>query len=178
MILSMLPETFEQSGYHFQKLRQGDLRLIRYWLMEPHVADWWTPAESEIRIMEKEMRDPRANVLRYIVSHGDRDFAYIQVYDPAGDEEFWGENPQGPGTFGIDQFIGDPQMIGFGHGTNFIKAFVAELKTQDEVKRIIADPAPDNVPAIRCFSQVGFRKEKEIVTPDGPALLMSITKDA
>lgn len=175
MILPGMKDTFDQNGYHFQKLRQGDLRLVRYWLMEPHVADWWTPAEEDIRIMEKEMRDPRANVTRYIVSHGARDFAYIQVYDPSGDTEFWGENPQPQGTFGIDQFIGDPQMIGFGHGTNFIKAFVAELKTQPEVKRIIVDPAPDNAPAMRCFSQVGFRKEKDIVTPDGPAVLMVIS---
>lgn len=174
MILSVMPDVFDQNGYHFQKVRQGDIRLIRYWLMEPHVADWWTPAEEDIRIMEQEMRDPRPNLIRYIVSFGARDFAYIQVYDPAGDE-FWADNPQSPGTYGIDQFIGDPQMIGFGHGTNFIKAFVVELKKQSEIKRIIVDPAPDNVPAIRCFSQVGFKKEKEIMTPDGTALLMSIT---
>lgn len=174
MILPGMPELFDQNGYHFQKLRQGDLRLIRYWLMEPHVADWWTPAEEDISIMEKEMRDPRANVMRYVVSQGGRDFAYIQVYNPVGDE-FWVDNPQVAGTYGIDQFIGDPQMIGFGHGTNFIKAFVAQLRQQPEVKRVIVDPAPDNVPAIRCYSQVGFKKEKEIVTPDGPSLLMSLS---
>lgn len=174
MILSGMPDAFDQNGYHFQKLRQGDLRLVRYWLMEPHVADWWTPAEEDIIVMEKEMRDPRANVTRYIVAHGARDFAYIQVYDPAGDE-FWADNPQSPGTYGIDQFIGDSQMIGFGHGTNFLKAFVAVLKQQDDVKRIIVDPAPDNIPAIRCYGQVGFKKEKDIVTPDGPAVLMAIS---
>lgn len=176
MILSSMPEQFEHNGYHFQKMRQSDLRQMKFWLQEPHIADWWTPDPEEIAVMEKEMRDPRANVLRYFVSQGGREFAYIQVYDPSGDE-FWNDNPQPEGTYGIDQFIGDSQMIGFGHGTNFIKAFVAELKQQPDVKRIIADPSPDNVPAIRCFSQVGFRKEKEIVTPDGPALLMSISKD-
>ncbi len=173
MILPGMPDTFDEGGYHFQKLRQGDLRLIRYWLMEPHVADWWTPSDEDIRVMEQEMRDPRANVTRYIVSHGARDFAYIQVYDPAGDA-FWENNPQGEGTFGIDQFIGDAQMIGFGHGTNFIKAFVAALRRQPEIKRLIVDPAPDNVPAIRCYAQVGFKKEKDITTPDGPAVLMAI----
>lgn len=177
MILPDMPESFDQGGYHFQKLRQSDLRVVRYWLMEPHVVDWWTPPTEEIAIMENEKRDPRANVLRYVVSHNGREFAFIQIYDVAGEGEFWADNPQGPGAYGIEQFIGDAQMIGFGHGTNFIKGFVAQLREQKEIHRIIVDPAPDNVPAIRCFSQVGFRKEKEIVTPNGPALLMAITKD-
>lgn len=174
MILPGMKDSFDQNGYHFQKLRQSDLRVLRYWFAEPHVADWWTPGEAEINVMEQEMRDPRANVMRYIVSHGARDFAYIQVYNPA-DDEFWADHPQSEGTFGIDQFIGDPQMIGFGHGTNFIKAFVAALKAQPEVKRIIVDPAPDNHPALRCYAQVGFRKERDIVTPDGPSVLMVIS---
>lgn len=174
MILPDLPDTFEQNGYAFQKVRQGDIRLIRYWLMEPHVADWWTPAEEEIAIMEKEMRDPRPNVIRYIVSHKGRDFGYIQVYDPAGDPDFWEGNTQSPGTYGLDQFIGDPQMIGFGHGTNFIKAFITELKKQAPVERIIVDPEVDNAPAIKCYAQVGFRKEKEITLPTGRVLLMSM----
>lgn len=174
MILPGMQDSFDQNGYHFQKLRQSDLRILRYWFAEPHVADWWTPDEEEIGVMEQEMRDPRANVMRYIVSHDGRDFAYIQVYNPAGDA-FWADHPQSAGTYGIDQFIGDPQMIGFGHGTNFIKAFVAALKAQPEVKRIIVDPAPDNNPALRCYAQVGFRKERDIVTPDGLSVLMVIS---
>ena len=174
MILPGLANAFKHGGYEFTKVTPADMKQIRAWMNEPHIIDWWTPEDQEMTVMEQaEAAD--SNVVRYMVSYGGRPFAYIQCYDPALDNEYWGDNPQAPGTFGLDQFIGEAEMIGFGHGTNFIKAFVVELKKQPGVKRIIVDPAPDNGPAIRCYSQVGFRKEKTITTPDGPALLMTMT---
>ncbi len=173
VIISNFPAQFEQGGYHFAKLTENDLKLLRFWLSEPHITDWWTPPEEEIAAIEEDIKADRANVARYIVSHQGREFAYIQAYDPAEDE-FWAENPQEAGTIGLDQFIGDPSMIGFGHGTNFIKGFIAGIKNTDGVEKIIVDPAPDNAPAIKCYSQAGFRKEADIETPDGPAILMSM----
>jgi RimJ/RimL family protein N-acetyltransferase len=35
-----------------------------------------------------------------------------------------------------------------------------------------ADPSPLNARAIRCYETAGFRRVREIVTPDGPAVLM------
>ena len=177
MVLSGLPDEFEQQKYAFQKVDASAAKLIRYWLKEPHVEDWWTPSEEAMQIMEQATDNPDSKVVRYIASHNGRDFAYIQCYDLAEKPDIWENNPQPEGTFGIDQFIGDPQMIGFGHGTNFIKSFIEELKKQPEVKKIIVDPAPDNSPAIKCFGQVGFRTGKEIETPNGPALLMSIINE-
>ncbi len=34
------------------------------------------------------------------------------------------------------------------------------------------DPRPDNPRAIRAYEKAGFVPQHEIVTPDGPALLM------
>jgi RimJ/RimL family protein N-acetyltransferase len=34
------------------------------------------------------------------------------------------------------------------------------------------DPSPDNTRAIRCYAAAGFEAVGEVVTPDGPALLM------
>lgn len=172
-IILNFPKQFEQSGYHFSRLEEKDLKLLRFWLSEPHIVDWWTPPEEELAAIEEDFKADRKNVARYIVSHQGREFAYIQAYDPSGDR-FWAENPQGVGTIGLHQFIGDPSMIGFGHGTNFIKGFVAGIKGTEGISKIIVDPAPDNAPAIKCYQQVGFRKEADITTPDGPATLMSM----
>lgn len=175
MILPGFPASFSHNGYEFKSVVPGDVAQIRAWLREPHIVDWWTPNSAALAMLEKGQMG-ETNTLCFIVSFQGRPFGYIQCYDPAADTEFWGDNPQSAGTYGIDQFIGDVEMIGFGHGTNFIKAFVAEMKKHPDIKRIIVDPAPDNAPAIRCYSQVGFRREKAITTPDGAALLMVISK--
>lgn len=40
------------------------------------------------------------------------------------------------------------------------------------VTRVQADPSPQNPRAIRCLEKAGFRRAREIVTPDGPAVYL------
>ena len=40
------------------------------------------------------------------------------------------------------------------------------------------DPDPTNAQAIRCYEKAGFHAVSNIVTPDGPALLMVIDRHA
>ena len=61
---------------------------------------------------------------QFIVSAGSSDFAYLQCYDLTAWNSGFGEHPRG--TRGIDQFIGEPDMIERGHGSAFIRAFVDE----------------------------------------------------
>ncbi len=174
MILPEFPFQFSLNGYDFKKTTPSDVPQIKIWMASPHITDWWTPDTQALSILEQGQMD-ETHKRCYIVSHGGRSFGFIQCYDPVGDVEYWGENPQSAGTYGLDQFVGDVEMLGFGHGTNFIKAFVAALKEQPDVKRIIVDPAPYNAPAIRSYTQVGFRRERTISTPKGTALLMSMS---
>lgn len=62
-------------------------------------------------------------------------------------------------------------MLGCGHGSAFIRAFIDHLFARD-VPRIVIDPSPSNTRAIRAYEKAGFVPKHEIVTPDGPALLM------
>ena len=107
---------------------------------------------------------------QFIVSLDDRRFGYLPVLRA--------ERPgirvlarSHPGTRGIDQFIGDPDMIGRGHGSGFIRQFVEHLLTSG-IPRVVTDPDPDNGRAIRAYAKAGFQKERMVDTPDGPALLM------
>ena len=38
--------------------------------------------------------------------------------------------------------------------------------------RIVTDPDPANIRAVRAYAKAGFRRERMVDTPDGPALLM------
>ena len=98
---------------------------------------------------------------------------YVQSYQAvAGHDEGWWLKVNDPGVHGIDLFLADATKLGQGLGTRLVRAFVAHLFADPRVTRVQADPSPANSRAIRCYEKAGFRRVREIVTPDGPALLM------
>jgi len=62
-------------------------------------------------------------------------------------------------------------MLGCGHGSAFIRAFVEGLLS-DGTPRVLTDPDPANARAVRAYEKAGFRRQREVDTPDGRALLM------
>lgn len=157
--------------YGFRPLTGKDMKLIARWLAEPHVAAWWGDKESELEGIADNIDSIAVEPL--IIELDGRPIGYIQSYDPNLEE---GENPyadQPFGTLGIDQFIGEPELIGKGHGTRLIAEFVATL-FEEGAPRVIVDPNPANAAAIRCYEKVGFRRLGPIQTPDGEMLLMAI----
>jgi aminoglycoside 6'-N-acetyltransferase len=76
-----------------------------------------------------------------------------------------------PGTRGIDQFIGELEMLGCGHGSAFIRHFTDGLFSAG-TPRVVTDPSPTNARAIRAYEKAGFVRDHIVDTPEGPALLM------
>ena len=154
--------------YEFCPMSAADLPLVRRWLATPHVAQWWGDAAEQFVLVSEDLDHPAMD--QFIVATGGRPFGYLQSYNP----EAWEDNGLGPqplGTRGIDQFIGEPDMVDRGHGSAFIRAFIDGLLTAG-VPRVITDPAPNNARAIRAYEKAGFHGGRLIDTPDGAALLM------
>lgn len=98
---------------------------------------------------------------------------YIQAYVAKTDDpndEWWPDAEEG--TVGVDQFIGEADLLGQGYGSAFVKDFTDKLLARDDVKKVQTDPDPTNARAIRAYEKAGFVAVEGIVTPDGPALLM------
>ncbi len=106
---------------------------------------------------------------QYLVASDGLPFAYLQCYNLSD----WntGFGPQPYGTRGLDQFIGEGDMLGCGHGSAFIRAFAEQLLAKG-TPRVVIDPDPANARAIRAYERAGFCKDRIVDTPDGPALLM------
>ena len=97
---------------------------------------------------------------------------FIQSYHVMGSGGGWWEDETDPGARGIDQLLADAGRLGRGLGSAMIASFVAKLFTDPAVSKVQTDPSPDNARAIHAYLRAGFRPQRELVTPDGPALLM------
>jgi aminoglycoside 6'-N-acetyltransferase len=157
------------SPYTFRSVTPADLPLLREWRCRPHWVEWWGALEGDDGFFEEAMADPHTNA--WIVELDGRAFAYAQDYDPHA----WPGHPFAhlpPSARGIDQSIGDPDLIGRGHGSAFVRAHCDRLIAAGALA-IGTDPHPDNQRAIRAYEKAGFAiASQPLDTPWGRALLM------
>jgi aminoglycoside 6'-N-acetyltransferase len=153
--------------YAFRPMTSDHLPMIRRWLKTPEVVRWWGEPDEQYALVSGDLDHPDMD--QFIVAVDDRPFGYIQCYALSTWNQ--GLGPQPEATRGIDQFIGEPEMIGRGHGSAFIRQFVENLLISG-VPRIVTDPDPENIRAVRAYARAGFQSDRVVETPDGPALLM------
>jgi aminoglycoside 6'-N-acetyltransferase len=159
------------ADYEFVPMTSADLPLIRRWLETPHVSEWWHDPSEQLELVSGDLDHP--DMAQFIVASNRRPFAYLQCYNLSD----WntGFGPQPDGTRGLDQFIGEADMLGRGHGSAFIRTFAEQLLAKG-TPRVVIDPDPANARAISAYARAGFSKDRIVDTPDGPALL--IVRDA
>lgn len=162
------------TGFRFDLLRAQDLPLLHGWLLRPHVAQWWEPPDSIDELHADLVADQGAPgaTLAYIASLGGAPIGFIQSYAAMGSGGGWWEDVTDPGVRGIDQFLAHADQLNQGMGRAMVRAFVQQLLADPAVTLVQTDPRPDNTRAIRCYTHAGFHPVREVVTPDGPALLM------
>ena len=155
------------TAYAFRPMSADDLPTIRRWLGTPHVCKWWHDPAEQFELVSGDLDHP--DMAQYIVAADAREFAYLQCYNLSAWNTGFGRQPEG--TRGLDQFIGEADMLERGHGSAFIREFADQLLTS-ATPRVVIDPDPDNARAIRAYEKAGFRRDRIVDTPDGLALLM------
>ncbi|MBX3158155.1 MAG: GNAT family N-acetyltransferase [Deltaproteobacteria bacterium] len=153
--------------YHFRPVAEADLSLIARWRAAPHVRVWWGEPSAEDEL--EKLADPR--IAMWIVELDGRPFAFTQDYDVHG----WSPHPFShlpPRSRGIDQYIGEADLLDLGHGSAFVKQHVARLFAAG-TPAIGTDPHPSNLRARRAYEKAGFAVTSGPVdTPWGRAVLM------
>jgi aminoglycoside 6'-N-acetyltransferase len=126
------------------------------------VREWWGDPVHGLASIADHIVNPAINP--FVVEWNDLSIGYIQSWDhPRRDQPLR--------TRGIVQFIGEPQLIGRGHGTAFIRFFVESL-FESGAPRVVTDPNPRNSRAIRVYTKAGFKEIDRRITISGEALLM------
>lgn len=167
----------------FRPLGEADLPLLAEWFARPHVHAWWDSDEPPPGVTELSRKwlhriEDQSTVRGYVALLAGEPIGFVQSYVAMGSGDGWWEDVTDPGVRGIDQFLADEHRLGRGLGSAMVAAFVAKLFEDPAVTLVQTDPDAANARAIRAYEKAGFRAVKEIVTPDGPALLMVVERPA
>ena len=155
--------------YGFRPVTPDDLQMIAGWLAEPHVAKWWDDPDEHIAAIREHIDSISVEPL--IIELDGRPIGYLQSYDPhLEDDHPYQDQPFG--TLGIDLSIGVPDLVGIGHGSAIVRQFVEELFAEG-TPRVIIDPDPANLRAIRAYERAGFKAFDTRISIYGPALMMA-----
>ena len=156
------------TAYSFRPVRSDDLPLLRVWLRTPEVVRWWGDPDEQAAMLEEDLTEP--GMVMRIVSLDAKPFAYAQDYavDRWPQAHFAGLPP---GARAIHSFIGEPEMIGRGHGSAYLRLLAARLRAEG-APVVAIDPAADNARARRAYAKAGFVGERIVETRQGPAALM------
>src|SRR5690349_25058666 len=79
--------------YAFQPMTAADLPLIRRWLAEPHVRQWWGEPDEQYELVSGDLDEVAMD--QYIVSADRVPFGYLQCYDLTAWNSGFGDQPRG-----------------------------------------------------------------------------------
>lgn len=151
----------------FEHLNESHFSLLLKWLETPHVKKWW---DQEVNYTIDLVRAKYSSYVEdykqvgmvnkpihaYIINVEQNPIGYIQIYNaydfPRSEPLL--DLPQNLGVFDI--FIGEEKYLGQNLGS---KAIVEFLNLHcSNYDHIFADPALENIAAIKCYEKAGFKK--------------------
>ena len=154
----------------FREMTAKDYPLMLKWLTTAHVQEWWDDGEDTLEKVARHYSEEEEGLGRFILveeSEGaEKEIGYFQHYAAPNS------------AIGIDQFVGEPDYLNRGVGTEAIRLFVEMIKEKYQPKSIILDPSTENKRAIRCYEKVGFRHYETIENENGEAAYMMCLESA
>jgi aminoglycoside 6'-N-acetyltransferase len=157
---------------------------MRRWLLEPHVRRWWDDGvlspypDAELEHYRDAIKG-LDRTYRYVAWLDDRPVGMFQHYLIDDHPEYARTLALGERAVGVDLFIGEPDLIGRGHGPAMLRQFLRDVALPFHRTEIcVIGPAASNASAIRAYEKAGFKRLREVRVPDEPEpeLLLRITR--
>jgi aminoglycoside 6'-N-acetyltransferase len=154
--------------YDLRPATAQDLPMFARWLATPEVVRWWGEPAHELELLAQDLSNPLMTMR--VVSFEGRPFAYAQDYDVhSWPQPHLAHLP--PRARAIDAFIGEPDMVGAGHGSAFLRLLAKRLIAKG-APLVAIDPDAANLRARRAYARAGFRGDEVTATAAGPVVLM------
>ncbi|GAB4519391.1 MAG: GNAT family N-acetyltransferase [Roseibium sp.] len=160
----------------FRPVVSADLPLLAVWMARPHWREWWGDPEEELPKIRRKV-EGRDTTRPFIFQLEGRDAGYIQVWYVKDQQE-----PEAVAAYpwlvllpmdavGVDLSIAEASDLSRGYGTRVLQEFVAKLRREGH-KRIVIDPDPANLRAVKAYRKAGFREMDDLLGRTGDHLLM------
>ncbi|MDY0395673.1 GNAT family N-acetyltransferase [Virgibacillus halophilus] len=156
------------AGYvSIRNMEHTDYEIMGKWLSTKEVLEFYGDMNSPFTLEEvKRKYAPRVNgdipVHPYIVELNSAPVGFMQRYKIDEDEKKEFGYASKLCVYGIDQFIGIPDLFNKGLGTIMVSKFIAYIRLHTDVDIIILDPDVSNMRAIKCYEKCGFKKVRKI----------------
>jgi len=154
---------------------RDDHELVVRWRNEPHVAAWWSTDDEPTPITLEHvaaMYGPGAGDASWatacIITVGDRPVGYVQFYPWAHEADEAREMgvPVIDGSYGLDIFIGEPDLIDRGLGSRTVALLARHLFEERDATNVALLTPVGNERAHRAYEKAGFRKVKQTLDTD------------
>ncbi len=158
-----------------RRVVEADLHLVARWRNEPHVREWWEMDGDPVPFTEADAREEYEEDLGAdpsttgaIIMVGERSTGYVQWYP-------WAENaeaardmgiPGGEGAFGLDIFIGEPDVMRTGVGSATVDLVCRTLFDEQGATSVALLTAVGNERAQRAYERAGFRRVRRALDTD------------
>jgi len=169
-----MPEIATDGDLTLRAMRDDDdFGLLVRWRAEPHVHEWWepdlpAPDLEEVRAFygpRTRAEDPTTSC---IIELDGTPIGYLQFYRwlawPEEAEMLEVEADQD--TFGIDLFIGEPDLIGRGVGTRVVSLICDHLERDHQASSVALTTETTNHRAQAAYEKAGFEKVREVLDTD------------
>ncbi len=160
----------------FVPVESSHYPLLRAWLGESHIQEWWGNPEEELGFI-RDMAEGRDSTRPFLIAVKGSPVGYIQYWfiGHHQNEQWIKDNPwllEFPSeAVGVDLSIGCPKQLSKGIGSTALSTFVSVLREKGHAT-IIIDPDRSNERAVRAYTKAGFRPVPHLEGRTGEVLIM------
>jgi RimJ/RimL family protein N-acetyltransferase len=144
------------------------------WRNEPHVREWWDPDDPPMT--SDEARQEYGPLVRgedpmtaCVIEFEGRAAGYVQFHpwEPFVDDAVeMGFSSDVEGAWGLDVFIGEPDLVDRGIGSAAVDLLCRYMVEERGASRVMLVAAAENGRALRAYEKVGFVRTERVLDTD------------